>query len=731
MAKAINPYNFVPFYNEGNSFDVPPERRALSRDVCHVADGETVWYDGDLQSGWIDISLYTKTPLIVPDADHYKEETVVDKNDNLRQHKSYPFFRLPDDNQLAIPGSELRGMLRAMYEAASNSCFPFFQQKPKTPISQRTPIYGAFRKRGLLGYDIKTKQWTLYGAKVYIIKTTGNAVADGTYQSGEQEYKTGDKVCFSSKDGELTQLGTGTQTGYLQFNVPVNKNQDYHVAVLEPLSGETAGATDVPYSWDPGDKSAYQSIYGSVYESAKKPRVRGMRVTTMDDLKKAIKDVAGGNGQLVPVYYFCVKRDNQPLYYLSGAAVGRVLQKRSWEEIMSEHSTCTSLSALCPACALFGTVQDGGTKGRLRFTDAVIKPESKPELQTHTLQILSTPRHSSFEFYLRKPDPAATYWNYDYYGVKKELPDGREVTEYRDLARATPRGRKFYWHCRPARDMSRKSHLNATMESVDKAAFRFRVYFDRITEEQLSDFLWLITLGENDPEGKYWHKLGHAKPLGYGSVKLVVTNCTRRVLSADGSFSVTLETEVCPKELRCHFPDNKTMESILRMCDSSSTEGVRVAYLTGVDNNGRKNIYTWFQHNRDNPKSVKTLAEPWEKDLTMETERLKTASGELENNGNSHINGGTRPVSRGRMSPDEATFNREAKQYPPGTSLMGTIDYISERGDTFLKLDNTVIKGYAFLKDGHSYKAGDRIQGFITNHNKEKKTFKVRIERKI
>ena len=180
---AINPYNFIPFAGE-------PVRKPLRGEAGYYAD-ETA-----LQSGWIDVTLTVKTPLIIPDGSCYKTEpakdkygkTLVDKegkpkkdkNGNPFVHGIYQFFRLPDGTA-AIPGSSLRGMLRSMYEAASNSCLPFLPAEPKRPISQRTPLYAAFKDRGLLEYDKKDNVWKLWKAKAYKIPITGEAVRDGYY----------------------------------------------------------------------------------------------------------------------------------------------------------------------------------------------------------------------------------------------------------------------------------------------------------------------------------------------------------------------------------------------------------------------------------------------------------------------------------------------------------------------------------------------------------------------
>ena len=68
-------------------------------------------------NGQIKCGITTVNPLFVSDSQGVYGP---DKG-----HKSYRFFHFEDD--LAIPASSLRGMIRSVYEAATNSCFGVFE----------------------------------------------------------------------------------------------------------------------------------------------------------------------------------------------------------------------------------------------------------------------------------------------------------------------------------------------------------------------------------------------------------------------------------------------------------------------------------------------------------------------------------------------------------------------------------------------------------------------------
>ena len=212
------------------------------------------------------------------------------------------------------------------------------------------------------------------------------------------------------------------------------------------------------------------------------------------------------------------------------------------------------------------------------------------------------------------------YWNYDFFSVRKD--GNRRETEYHHLPEARPRGRKFYWHSNnPANSNSEKEKAtNATMEALNAGAvFNFHVYFDRIREDQLRRLIWLITLGENDKTSVFCHKVGHAKPLGYGSVKMLVTGCAVRklTLSDDGNVQIhtksfNLKEEKGPKkEVFCDLIPESAWKSetgaaiwgrrdipehiraYLKMCDFSATKGNLVNYPSIGEQ-----IFEWFGKNR-------------------------------------------------------------------------------------------------------------------------------------
>ena len=260
MPQAVNPYNFVPFGGV-------PARKALDE---YYAD------PASLLTGWIDVAVIAKTPVIVPDGAKYREELPGGETDEEKAHKIYTFFQKPD-GRYAIPGSGIRGVLRSAYEAVTNSCLPFVMDNK--PISQRMPLYSAFPYHGLLGYDAAGGRWNLYQAQEYCYRTTKASVSHGVFRMphGHIDFHTGDHVQFRlGSNGDIQDMlpyhapmPRGWREGWLQFNIPVSGIRrgvplPYYVRVL--VSTGTV-LHSCPVGGNVQDAELYQSIYYPLYDT--------------------------------------------------------------------------------------------------------------------------------------------------------------------------------------------------------------------------------------------------------------------------------------------------------------------------------------------------------------------------------------------------------------------------------------------------------------------------------
>lgn len=582
MANVVNPYSFVPL-------GTAPARTSL--DAC---------YTGPLLTGRLDYTLTTDTPLLIPDSAKVVKDEKID-------HKRYPFFRLPDGTP-AIPGSEMRGAMRGVYEAVTNSCLSVLLDSTEEPFSQRLPSTNGFKDHGLLGIDPETGKWVLYAADVVdYLKLSegrdGSLMCNGWLNWYGHEYHS----------GQHTRLRPDGPSGWLQFNRPITLyKKNYHVRLLAPKAGRP-----VIFLWQ--DDTPYRALSNILKKSAD----NDPRSAAHGDLLAALKRVHDNDpkqGGLVPVWYLLADDNGTPRCYLSGASIGRVMQGRSWTEIMGNYAPC----------ALFGTVKGKGTSGRVRFTDA--EAAQYESLGNKTLPILSGPKPSAYEFYIEKPkstyETSIGFWNYDFCSLEetKYSPDGTKQTikKFRVYI-PQPRGRKFYWHSAP-RTENERSKQNATLEAM-KGMFKGSVYFDRITRAQLEELAFVLTLGENTPASPRLHKIGHGKPVGYGSCKITLTGGELRTLAQqDGTLCYTTEPLPLDSLLAAHGridTDSISVKSLLKIADKRSTQGKTVEYPKEPrkgKKQGEPKIFNWFANNRSKGANLVTLPHPLDDNIEIKSE---------------------------------------------------------------------------------------------------------------
>ena len=124
------------------------------------------------------------------------------------------------------------------------------------------------------------------------------------------------------------------------------------------------------------------------------------------------------------------------------------------------------------------------------------------------LPTLMGPKPSSIELYLRN----------------RESPHSFTPSNYAtELA-----GRKIYWHSRNGFNPANgDTGFNAEFEVVSaEQEFDFDVFFDSVTEYEVNALVYALTLGNafldnaND-DGLCFHKIGHGKPAGLGSVLII------------------------------------------------------------------------------------------------------------------------------------------------------------------------------------------------------------------
>ncbi|MGN0178724.1 MAG: RAMP superfamily CRISPR-associated protein, partial [Monoglobaceae bacterium] len=433
MPDFINPYTFVPIEKK------KPERMAKEK--------------GD-KSGYIECSLEIKSPTFIPNTTRvYVGE---------RQHKEKVFYsytnldvkdkevltdELRTPKEPVIPGSEIRGMLRSVYEQLTNSCFLHIDEnnlpykrtnEPKLPAIMvydgkswqiYTDIkYGVdFFKGFILPMQDRSLKFTnrkptvcenspeatyrkYYGYGLRRIREKGHRLNAENFKFISETDENGrEKTVFYSADCEFAKDGD-----YYIHVTPqmINKDHSNHfIMYTDKNIGNKKGRTlsvdsIIRFQYIIGvDKNGVPSdeIKGSYTNDTTNPN--NDENGAIDLYKEYRQRYINHEPLFVYVDKSFAEKSLQSTAYIAPAAMSKEFFTKTIYDILENqhsHQPCDDKNKICPACRMFGMIGgNGGSKGKLRFTDTY-DAENIVYYKRTNLPILATPRISSTEFYIEQ-----------------------------------------------------------------------------------------------------------------------------------------------------------------------------------------------------------------------------------------------------------------------------------------------------------------------------------------
>lgn len=567
-SRFVNPYNFIPLMGK-----------------CERSHPEVCM--DDCYTGYFDCRIRLLTPLFIPNTS--SESRLLRSGEREKNnvasagYKGYDFFSYddwsnsetpvtvpcknwPKPSEPVIPGTEIRGAVRSVFEAAFNGCmssvsvdrtFSRRSNEPKNPGILRR-IDGKWRiqpcekamlnfkcsdfdKMGVMVSQKEYKAWK-EGQEIWfrlnsepLMKTVSNKsrafkVGDviKKYEALECTLPDSSDPAYRTKQDKLAK--DGYTQGWLHKGERIfNKHHESVFYVPGKLKNKTI---EVPFT---SDISSLEKMLDEYHDAEKN--------------KAMNRDILYPEYDVLPegtlVYY---KEAEDGHVYLSPACIGRELFAKTIQELLEnngDYMPCDG-EALCPACKLFGMLEKAERNNthaygsKVRITDArLIHPDVKLENLFENpiiLPELGEPKPGAVEFYTKSPYSKAErkkdgqgYWTYDY---KNQMTDGRMTKARLKLCKGQPeiRGRKYYWH----RKVQLENYSESKMDGLSsmrqrirplkaqapdsEPLFSFRLYFEQVSKEQLSQLKWALDFGH--PECA--HKIGRAKPLGFGSVQVIV-----------------------------------------------------------------------------------------------------------------------------------------------------------------------------------------------------------------
>lgn len=342
MKGFVNPYNFISF----------PKEKAKA------------YTDSDRHTGFIEYTVTTKTPLFIPNS---SSESAFQESKKVADHKSYDFFSYQDldptknyENQYftpVIPGSEVRGVVRSVYETLTDSCMGVLNSDD----------YAVNRKIG--GFEKGTLRKNLRGELDLLDEA-------GTEKEKNLSKENVEKRMSYTMEAYLQQEDEEKKEKYIQYK---EKFQDFK---------KKGGTIEVRYSYLASKESEEKILYLAPFieedtKKEEKPKKKKGKKTKKEK-EASIHTIGELAGEFAPC-----EENYCPACDLFGY-VGKTNE--------------LSRSSKIRFSDLYVTEEKNAGEYYL--------------CNKRTLQILGGPRLGNVEFYLERPR-GAKIWTYDYYVTDK------------------------------------------------------------------------------------------------------------------------------------------------------------------------------------------------------------------------------------------------------------------------------------------------------------------------
>lgn len=492
------PYNFVPL----------PERVRwlLPAELPPTQDR----YHADRLTGTIEIDLDAVTDFYVRGMVGWNEYVSAPKGDKPEQVEPYQV-----EGKLAIPGSSLRGMFRSLVEIIGEA--------PLDPVNDSQLFFRTVGSTSNPGDKTSFEPHAVaYKSRIDPIRLPNNVKAGYLYGSPDDDQWT--IVPAQSKDGrQFYQIPMAPKGGVLR-DVWLKPAEVWFRPGRLPKYAEVAN--EQRPGFEPGVRICSGGISKKRHQWVIRPEQKGAKPVAIPEADVAAYRESG-TSQAIKSHGFEYSRASQgiPCFYVewtSPAKVRHVTFGHTYNmRIPYERSVAEAIPPECRrkpeswdlAQAIFGRLNDGavkGARGRVSFEDALLAPGSPNEIdKTTRVIILGQPKPTTFQHYLVQPREdvvGSIHWDGNYKGEGTPVLRGHKLYHHRPgvpLAEVDPALRK------------KRENVTTKLRPAKKGCrFRARIRFENLLAHELGVLLTAIEL----PAGCA-HKIGMAKPLGFGSMR--------------------------------------------------------------------------------------------------------------------------------------------------------------------------------------------------------------------
>jgi len=478
-------------------------------------------YHENMNSGYIELSIKTLTPLYIGDK---KEDS--------------EFFNIGGNPK--IPGSSIRGMIRTLVEIVSYGKFKFFDDKRLyyRAIGDGSSLGRSYRHHFQDGKH--SDQNVGLSLKVHsgIMKKNGNkyVIYPSRKINGIQYYRIGNfEIDVNPRhfqvDNITVNLFDFQEIYFKTVNESIHSHRNGRIFLKYALVKEIS---DTPLE---GYKKGYLRSSGYIKDKYMQWIINEPEDRSIDVKETVIKEYEQDSGRIqyanilneiencsdgVPVFYLLNRNEDVLAFGHTG------FFRLPYSKTIGEHvpDKLKSDDIIDFAEAIFGL--EGKWLSRVFFEDAKLLDDptiTNIYLSVTSPKILSAPKPTTFQHYLEQPAEAnrsrknLKHWNDD---VKIR---GYKLYWHRD-APDNPNSRDGIYCWNEGRIIRDSQH--SIIEPIKRnVKFKSRIRFENLTDEELGCLLFTLDLPKN-----CCHKLGMGKPLGLGSIeikaKLFVINRKKR-----------------------------------------------------------------------------------------------------------------------------------------------------------------------------------------------------------
>ena len=483
------PYNFVPLHKKVVEAQNIPEFDK---------------YHKDRYSGYIELSITTKTPIYI-----------------RRDKEEHDFFSIKNGSPI-IPGSSLRGMVRTLVEIVSFGKFSFVDSKRRLyyrAVGDTSSLGDRYRAY-LTDKDDKYKY--KFFAGVLVKKGNQYIIHPSKFINGTQVYR----IDFKNMPDELKDEKPYSFKEVYFKPEKIVENTHYrtkkHSNERIPYQLKYAKLKSISLKKDENHPNKGYIIFSGLFgnkkhmhwvineedtNKAKIPEnvIEEYKSDVNRDKKFDLLKIAD-SGKSVPCFYITDNKNNVLAFGHTGffrLPYELTIGDHIPEELKSEDKTDF-------AEAIFG--KESKWASRVFFEDAFLGEGQNDVFMNETSpKILASPKPTAFQLYLEQQpyEENTDLGNLKHWDDKDALIRGHKLYWHRD----TPDNPtdKYSWN-----EGEAKNDTQHTIKPIKRnIKFKSRIRFENLTKEELGALLFVLDLPQN-----HYHKIGMGKPLGLGSIEI-------------------------------------------------------------------------------------------------------------------------------------------------------------------------------------------------------------------